>query len=115
MDRPTWLLCFIPYAAKEVLCSPAAAGVPEGQEEVAANYMRALDTIGGGNILRHLDTIGGGNILRESKRGFDAMSGLTFGKSKKNFDEIDRSGFGRFVRRPFAVKKNIDEIDNVGF
>ena len=41
------------------------------------------------------------------------FSGLTFGKSKKNFDEIDRAGFGRFVKRP--AKKNFDEIDNVGF
>merc|ERR1712107_553090 len=79
------------------------------------NILRRLDTIGGGNILRHLDSLGEGNILRQNKRGFDAMSGLTFGKSKKNFDEIDRTGFGRFVRRPFVVKKNFDEIDNVGF
>merc|ERR1719481_1549232 len=43
------------------------------------------------------------------KRGFDAMRGLTFGKEKKNFDEIDRAGFGRFVKR------NFDEIDRAGF
>merc|ERR1712179_554374 len=80
------------------------------------NILRQLDTLGQGNILRQLDTLGGGNILRQSKRGFDAMSGLTFGKSKKNFDEIDRAGFGRFVKRPsHPAKKNFDEIDNVGF
>merc|ERR1719147_633696 len=59
------------------------------------------------------------------KRGFDAMRGLTFGKEKKNFDEIDRAGFGKFVKRNFDeidragfakfVKRNFDEIDRAGF
>merc|ERR1711935_824650 len=59
------------------------------------------------------------------KRGFDAMRGLTFGKEKRNFDEIDRAGFGRFVKRNFDeidragfgrfVKRNFDEIDKAGF
>ena len=40
---------------------------------------------------------------------------LSYGRNKKNFDEIDRTGFGRFVKRPMPVKKNFDEIDNVGF
>jgi len=74
------------------------------------NILRQLDSLGKGNILRQLDSLGGGNILRES------VSGLPYGKSKKNFDEIDRAGFGRFVkRRTLPVKKNFDEIDNVGF
>merc|ERR1712211_125825 len=59
--------------------------------------------------------LGRRKYTQAEQTGFDAMSGLTFGKSKKNFDEIDRTGFGRFVRRPLAVKKNFDEIDNVGF
>ncbi len=52
-------------------------------------------------------------------------SGMTFGMAKKNFDEIDRSGFGSFVKKNFDeidrsgfgsfVKKNFDEIDNAGF
>merc|ERR1712228_448563 len=45
----------------------------------------------------------------EEKRGYDAMSGLTFGKKKRNFDEIDRYGFGAFAKR------NFDEIDRAGF
>ena len=38
--------------------------------------------------------------------------------SKKNFDEIDMSGFHRFAKRPFPAprrKKNFDEIDRAGF
>merc|ERR1712112_259554 len=49
------------------------------------------------------------------KRGFDAMRGLTFGKEKRNFDEIDRAGFGRFVKRSSGEKRNFDEIDRAGF
>merc|ERR1719278_1705455 len=59
------------------------------------------------------------------KRGYDAMSGLTFGKKKRNFDEIDRYGFGAFAKRNFDeidrsgfngfMKRNLDEIDRNGF
>merc|ERR1712080_264998 len=42
-------------------------------------------------------------------RGLDSLSGLTFGKQKRNFDEIDRAGFGAFNKR------NFDEIDRSGF
>merc|ERR1712228_580441 len=61
----------------------------------------------------------------EEKRGYDAMSGLTFGKKKRNFDEIDRYGFGAFAKRNFDEidrsgfrgfsKRNFDEIDRAGF
>merc|ERR1712228_916080 len=61
----------------------------------------------------------------EEKRGYDAMSGLTFGKKKRNFDEIDRYGFGAFAKRNFDeidrsgfngfMKRNFDEIDRNGF
>merc|ERR1712210_141475 len=61
----------------------------------------------------------------EEKRGYDAMSGLTFGKKKRNFDEIDRSGFNGFMKRNFDEidrngfsgfhKRNFDEIDRSGF
>merc|ERR1712001_424500 len=61
----------------------------------------------------------------EEKRGYDAMSGLTFGKKKRNFDEIDRYGFGAFAKRNFDEidragfrgfhKRNFDEIDRSGF
>lgn len=102
-----------------------------------ANILRGLDSLGGGNILRQLDSLGGGNILRRdlahyyynnndnNKRSYDPMSGMAFGVSKKNFDEIDRAGFGRFVKKNFDeidragfgrfVKKNFDEIDRAGF
>lgn len=53
------------------------------------------------------------------------FSGITFGNQKRNFDEIDRSGFNGFVKKNFDeidrsgfdgfVKKNFDEIDRVGF
>merc|ERR1719410_2524580 len=50
----------------------------------------------------------------DKRRGFDSMSGYTFGKRKRNFDEIDRAGFGAFAQRaPF--KRNFDEIDRAGF
>ena len=41
--------------------------------------------------------------LSEFQSGFGAFV-------KKNFDEIDRAGFGRFI-----AKKNFDEIDRAGF
>merc|ERR1711893_509262 len=80
------------------------------------NVLRQLDSLGNGNVLRGLDSLGNGNILRGvapqqwrfNKRGYDPMSGMTFGMAKKNFDEIDRAGFERFV------KKNFDEIDRAG-
>merc|ERR1712083_228938 len=50
----------------------------------------------------------------DKRRGFDSMSGFTFGKKKRNFDEIDRAGFGAFVKR-FPEKRNFDEIDRAGF
>merc|ERR1712126_713730 len=51
------------------------------------------------------------------RKGFDSMSGFTFGKKKRNFDEIDRAGFGAFVKRsPTGLeKRNFDEIDRAGF
>merc|ERR1712192_52533 len=61
----------------------------------------------------------------EEKRGYDAMSGLTFGKKKRNFDEIDISGFRGFQKGNFDEidrsgfrgfqKRNFDEIDSSGF
>merc|ERR1711892_858166 len=52
----------------------------------------------------------------DKRKGFDSMSGFTFGYSKRNFDEIDRAGFGAFVKRfPGPSKKNFDEIDRAGF
>ncbi|XP_021931830.1 orcokinin peptides type A-like isoform X3 [Zootermopsis nevadensis] len=55
----------------------------------------------------------------------DSLRGITFGNQKRNFDEIDRSGFNSFVKKNFDeidrsgfdgfVKKNFDEIDRVGF
>merc|ERR1719414_2348495 len=82
------------------------------------HVLRQLDQLGGGHVLRGLDSLGGGHILREApaevryqqvKRGLDPLSGMAFGVAKKNFDEIDRAGFGGFV------KKNFDEIDRSGF
>merc|ERR1712112_764891 len=71
-----------------------------------------------GNSLEHV-------LDPEEKRGYDAMSGLTFGKKKRNFDEIDRHGFGAFAKRNFDEidragfrgfqKRNFDEIDRSGF
>ena len=53
------------------------------------------------------------------------FSGPTFGRIRKNFDEIDRSGFARFAKRNFDeidrsgfarfAKRNFDEIDRSGF
>merc|ERR550517_766832 len=64
-------------------------------------------------------------LAPDEKRGYDAMSGLTFGKKKRNFDEIDRHGFGAFAKRNFDEidragfngfhKRNFDEIDSSGF
>merc|ERR1719153_193830 len=52
--------------------------------------------------------------VMDKRKGFDSMSGFTFGKKKRNFDEIDRAGFGAFVKR-FPAKRNFDEIDRAGF
>jgi len=57
------------------------------------------------------------------QKRFDSLSGATFGMQKKNFDEIDRNGFGSFVKRNFDeidrtglgyAKRNFDEIDRTG-
>merc|ERR1711892_814431 len=56
------------------------------------------------------------DMQMDKRKGFDSMSGFTFGYSKRNFDEIDRAGFGAFVKRiPGPSKKNFDEIDRAGF
>ena len=44
-----------------------------------------------------------------------SYSGYTFGKKKRNFDEIDRASFGAFVKRSPDIKRNFDEIDRAGF
>merc|ERR1719370_1548549 len=76
---------------------------------------------GGANAVHSLEHVLG----PEEKRGYDAMSGLTFGKKKRNFDEIDRAGFNGFHKRNFDEidrsgfrgfqKRNFDEIDRSGF
>ncbi|XP_021948392.1 orcokinin peptides type A isoform X2 [Folsomia candida] len=58
------------------------------------------------------------------QKRFDSLSGDAFGLQKRNFDEIDRNGFGSFVKRNFDeidrnsfgnfVKRNFDEIDRTG-
>ncbi|XP_059084447.1 orcokinin peptides type B-like [Tigriopus californicus] len=96
------------------------------------HLIRALDPLGGGHMLRQLDPLGGGHLIRgfnqypdtRGKRGFDPMSGMTFGMDKR-FDEMDRHGFGEFVKKNFDeidssgfgrfVKKNFDEMDRAGF
>ncbi|XP_025195472.1 orcokinin peptides type A-like [Melanaphis sacchari] len=70
--------------------------------------------------INSLDGIGFG----QSKR-FDTLSGVSFGGQKRNFDEIDRSNFDRFIKKNFDeidrsnfdrfVKKNFDEIDRSAF
>uniref|UniRef100_R4FK46 Putative orcoquinin n=1 Tax=Rhodnius prolixus TaxID=13249 RepID=R4FK46_RHOPR len=91
---------------------------------------RNLDTLGSGNLLRDLEA-----VLRAHPNLFygrparnhdtlDSLSGITFGSQKRfdplssayaadkrNFDEIDRSGFNSFIKK----KKNFDEIDRSGF
>merc|ERR1719391_656217 len=57
------------------------------------------------------------------RKGFDSLSGFTFGK--RNFDEIDRARFSAFAKRNFDeldrdrfsrfYKRNFDEIDRAGF
>merc|ERR1719510_2530522 len=92
------------------------------------NILRNLDSIGGGHILRQLDSIGGGHILRDLPDYHVPrypLHGMTFGVQKKNFDEMDRSGFNNFVEKNFDsmdrvgfnnfVKKNFDEMDRMGF
>merc|ERR1712165_287584 len=92
------------------------------------NILRNLDSIGGGHILRQLDSIGSGHILRDLPDYHvprDPLRGMTFGVQKKNFDEMDRSGFNNFVKKNFDsmdrvgfnnfVKKNFDSMDRVGF
>merc|ERR1719223_847909 len=117
-----WKLCLLVACVQKVLSSPHSMYRPDIDESGRAldqlgdgNILRQLDTLGGGNILRQLDQLGNGNILRESRMPVFPYGHLSYGRNKKNFDEIDRTGFGRFVKRPMPVKKNFDEIDNVGF
>jgi len=60
-----------------------------------------------------------GDVFGLAKR-FDSISGATFGQQKRNFDEIDRNGFGAFLKRNYGngsgyYKRNFDEIDRTGF
>merc|ERR1711874_873934 len=50
------------------------------------------------------DAIG---YLVAKRRGYDSLSGYTFGK--RNFDEMDRARFGSFHKR------NFDELDRARF
>merc|ERR1712183_862494 len=85
-----------------VLASPRYLGrsLDSLREE---NFPRALGRLGDDMEMDH---------MMGKRRGFDSMSGLTFGK--RNFDEIDRAGFGAFVKRS-PSKRNFDEIDRAGF
>merc|ERR1711936_1181764 len=57
------------------------------------------------------------------RKAFDSLSGYTFGK--RNFDELDRAGFGSLHKRNFDEldragfgsfhKRNFDELDRYGF
>merc|ERR1711892_512888 len=87
-----------------VLASPRYLGrsLDSLREE---NFPRALGGLGDDMEMDH---------MMGKRRGFDSMSGLTFGK--RNFDEIDRAGFGAFVKRfQSPRKRNFDEIDRAGF
>merc|ERR1739846_114499 len=50
--------------------------------------------------------------LLAKRKGFDSLSGYTFGK--RNFDELDRARFSAFAKRT-NQKRNFDEIDRAGF
>ncbi|XP_046391601.1 orcokinin peptides type A-like [Ischnura elegans] len=111
-----------------------------GNEMVAycEKSRRKQQKCSGGHLLRDLDPYGDSRMQRPS-RGFDSVVGTTFGEYKRldpltgtafggqkrsngrlsnaitellkrNFDEIDRSGFDSFVKR-----NNFDEIDRYGF
>ncbi|KAF0765836.1 Orcokinin peptide [Aphis craccivora] len=56
---------------------------------------------------RHINSLDG--IGFGQNKRFDSLSGVSFGGQKRNFDEIDRTNFDRFV------KKNFDEIDRTNF
>merc|ERR1711910_148466 len=50
--------------------------------------------------------------LLAKRKGFDSLSGYTFGK--RNFDELDRARFSAFAKRA-NQKRNFDEIDRARF
>ncbi|CAH0381636.1 unnamed protein product [Bemisia tabaci] len=64
-------------------------------------------------VSRKLCLVSSGSTLGEQKRNFDEIDRSGFNKftHKRNFDEIDRSGFDSFVKR----QRNFDEIDRAGF
>merc|ERR1719186_717382 len=105
MER-LFVLCTLAAAIQQVMCNPVAGYRPE--------FDGSMED---GNYLRH--NPGGNQIVQlESLARYPAplpYGVLSYGRNKKNFDEIDRTGFGRFVKRTLPVKKNFDEIDNVGF
>ncbi|XP_018910551.1 uncharacterized protein [Bemisia tabaci] len=51
-----------------------------------------------------------GPLVSRWEKRFDSLDGSTLGEQKRNFDEIDRSGFNKFTH-----KRNFDEIDRSGF
>lgn len=88
------------------------------REEPYWNYYNQ----GRGLTNKKLDSLAG-DVFGLAKK-FDSISGATFGTQKRNFDEIDRNGFGAFVKRNFDeidrngfgfYKRNFDEIDRTGF
>merc|ERR1712227_919087 len=100
------------------LCFKSIQGKqPERDEE-----NRSLDSLGGNNLLRTVDlnnlltNLGerqqfGGYLRPASHKRFDSLGGTGFGSpTKRNFDEIDRTGFTTFWK-----KRNFDEIDRSGF
>lgn len=80
-----------------------------------ANFIRALDSLGGGNLLRRFPSSSDGdeygnrpNSARSIKR-LNPLSGMSLGHQKRTFDEVDRTAFDGFNKR------NFDEIDRVAF
>ncbi|XP_066995747.1 orcokinin peptides [Anabrus simplex] len=136
-----------------ILFSGASSGLPSSEEILREtpyqNYrdepsevedsVSHIDNVGADHYIRNLEGLAGGRLLRQSRGGLDSLagntfggnkrldtlSGMSFGNQKRNFDEIDRSGFNSFVKKNFDeidrsgfdsfVKRNFDEIDRAGF
>lgn len=79
--------------------------------QVSAAFSNSFPSTFGRPRRASLDTMSGLS-LGYSKKSLDPMSGVSFGApSKRNFDEIDRTGFSGFAKR----RSEFDELDRSGF
>merc|ERR1719270_1850273 len=105
------LLCFLFDILSHVTSQPFHADQDNDDSDRAMTKRKAFDSLSGYTF---------------GKRNFDEIDRAGFGAlHKRNFDEIDRARFSAFAKRNFDeldrdrfsrfYKRNFDEIDRAGF